>query len=184
MERCREAGAVLCRHGLSLSACSVKTRSHFQTGAPISSARCRPRDQITEQFETVRVTSHEPTELVFFPCHGGSIGQIRAGDLLVPAGPVTHCQPRAVRTRTAVVARDPSKIHREGAGSAGQMRVAAWGGRIVHRDDREALNVDVPVDSLNGYVARRVLDSVIVADRSFFLLCTSGWVTLGNGGTH
>jgi hypothetical protein len=156
----------------------------FPGSAPISSARCRPADQITEQFETVQETSHETTELVFFLRHGGSIGQIRAGDLLVPTGPVTHCQPRAVRTRTAVVARDPSRSHREEAGSTGQTRVVAWGCRIVHRDSREALSFDVPVDSSNDYFGCRPFDSVIIPGRSFFLLCASGEVTLGYGGTH
>ena len=173
-----------CRKMRSGRLCPPKGSSAFPDSASLSRARCRQADRISGQFETVRVTSHEPTELVLFLRPGSSRGRIRAGDLLVPSGPVTHCQPRAVGTRTVVVARDPSRIHREGAGSAGQRRVVAWGCRIVHRDNREALSVDVPVDSSSDYVGRGPFAWVIIPGRGPFLLCATGGVILGNGGTH
>ena len=59
-----------------------------------------------------------------------------------------------------IVAHIPGTAHRARAGSLGQKQVWAWGGHIVHKDDREALRLFVHDRSSRDCFVRALFVSI------------------------
>jgi hypothetical protein len=84
------------------------------------------------------------------------------------------------------VAHIPGTARRARAGSVGQKRVEAWGGHIVHRDDREALRLFVHDRSSQDCFVRALFVSIRPSSlvRPFSSVIDPVCPSRGNGLAH